>query len=220
MAFTDPLPGASRRHFLLVRRVGLLTFDQTLNTIAVSGFLSGVSSCQIVVDLTATSSGTKINNTGPVTSFNAPSGNMASATLSVSKATSTTSLASSPDPSKVNQSVTLTATVAGYAPTGAATFSVDGVVLGPVSLNAGIATTTVAGLSLGAHTITASYGGDGNNLPSTSPVVTQSVTTGNGRLPTTTTLSVSSERCTLGQPVTLTATVSGAARRGRWRSWT
>jgi hypothetical protein len=52
------------------------------------------------------------------------------------------------------------------APTGMVTFSENGVYLGQVLASGGQASIIVEGLSLGTHTITASYAGDGSNAPS------------------------------------------------------
>ena len=49
--------------------------------------------------------------------------------------------------------------------------------LGTVNLVNGSATLSTSALSIGAHSITACYSGDNNNLPSCSPVLAQVVTT-------------------------------------------
>ena len=136
--------------------------------------------------------------------------------LTVTPAVTTTTLASSENPSVVGHTVTFTATVGGFTPTGTVTFTVDGgaQVIGPVPLSAGTATITLKGFSPGLHSIVASYSGDSNNTASDSPSFTQVVNTGAGKVPTTTTLTVSNNTPTLGQTVTLTATVSGAVPTG------
>src|SRR5262249_8175612 len=48
--------------------------------------------------------------------------------------------------------------------------------LGTGTLSGGSATFTTSALAVGAHTITAAYGGDANFLPSTSAALTQTVT--------------------------------------------
>lgn len=88
----------------------------------------------------------------------------------------TTAVVSSRNPSTLGQTVTFTATVTGSSPTGTVQFSDGGVNLGaPVSLAGGVAAFTTSSLSLGTHSIVAAYGGDGANLASTSPTLSQSV---------------------------------------------
>jgi len=90
----------------------------------------------------------------------------------------TTSLASSANPSQFGQSVQITATVtsAGPVPTGNVTFSDGATVISSSALNgSGQASFTTNSLSVGSHSITASYPGDGYSQPSTSTVLTQVV---------------------------------------------
>jgi hypothetical protein len=76
----------------------------------------------------------------------------------------TTVLTSSPNPSTTGQAVTLTATVTGDSPTGQVVFGEPGYTLAVVDLNgSGVATTVVSSLGAGAHTLTATYSGDGAN---------------------------------------------------------
>ena len=94
----------------------------------------------------------------------------ASFSLTNNKAATTTTVTSSVNPSDLNQSVTFTATVSGaVTPTGSVQFKDNGANLGsPVALNgSGVATLTTSALTLGNHTITADYSGDGNLLAST-----------------------------------------------------
>jgi len=86
----------------------------------------------------------------------------------VNRLTTTTSLASSANPSTVGQPVTFVATVAPGGPTGTptgtVTFSVDGTHELPVSLRlvngSDQAVFTISSLTAGSHTITATYNGD------------------------------------------------------------
>ena len=89
-------------------------------------------------------------------------------TQTVSPAGTTTTLASSVNPSASGQSVTLTATVTGgQTLTGTVQFRVDGISVGsPVSLSGGAASYSCAGLSVGTHTVTATYSGDNSGLGS------------------------------------------------------
>jgi len=124
-------------------------------------------------------------------------------------AATTTALTSSLNPSGFGQAVTFTATVTTGAATGAligtVTFTVDGTALGsPVSVNsAGAAICSTSALVVGVHSVTASYAGDGEHLPSASAPLTQTVLEG-----TTVTLAPSQNPSNVGAPVTFTATVA------------
>jgi hypothetical protein len=92
--------------------------------------------------------------------------------------TSQTSLTSSPNPSAFGQTVTFTAQVTSESPTpptGTVTFRNGSHGIGKVTLSAGVAVITTSKLPVGSLSITASYGGDAENLKSTSPVLTQVV---------------------------------------------
>jgi len=87
----------------------------------------------------------------------------------VNQAPSKVTLAASPNPAAVGQSVTLTATVVGVPsgavrPTGTVTFTLPGnTVLGSVAVNSsGKAKLTLTTLPAGSNVITATYGGDSN----------------------------------------------------------
>ena len=124
----------------------------------------------------------------------------------------TTTLATSPNPSQLSQTTTLTATVAGGAPTGSVTFR-DGVdVLGVSPLSGGVATLAVSSLALGDHSLTASYGGDALHDVSVGAVVHTVVPV--PLIPTTTTLVTSPNPSQVSQTTTLTATVAGGAPTG------
>src|SRR5262249_35733291 len=93
----------------------------------------------------------------------------------VNKASSTTTLTSSRNPSRVGQSVTFKATVSPSAATGTVRFFDGSTLLGSVALSGGSASFTTSGLAMGSHSITAQYVGDGNYNGSTSAVLTQTV---------------------------------------------
>ena len=136
----------------------------------------------------------------------------------VSKTTTATTLTSSLNPSALGQPVTFTANVAasvgGGVPMGTVTFFVDGLPQTPVSVSNGYyAAYTTSSLSVGTHTITAAYSGDGNFGSSTSPALTQTVNQA-ATTTTTTTLSSSLNPSAYGQYVILTATVSGSSPIG------
>jgi len=89
-------------------------------------------------------------------------------------------LASSPDPSKVGQPVTFTATVHGSVlqsptPSGAVTFMDGSKALGHVQLSQGQASLTTSSLAKGKHNITAKYSGNETFNPNQSAVRVQTV---------------------------------------------
>jgi len=90
----------------------------------------------------------------------------------VSKALTTVSLTSSPNPSALGQSVTFTATVSSSAgvPTGTVTFKKGAMTLGPATLSSGVATFATSNLPAGSSTITVNYGGATNYSPSSASV--------------------------------------------------
>jgi hypothetical protein len=94
----------------------------------------------------------------------------------VSQVTTTTTLASSLNPSSSGQAVTFTATVTPLGATGQVSFRDSNTVIGSASLNAsGMATLSISSLSGGSHSITAVFPGDGNSAASTSAALTQVV---------------------------------------------
>lgn len=131
-------------------------------------------------------------------------------TQTVSNTTTTsTSLASSANPSTVGQPVTFTATVTpngSGTPTGTVTFKDGASTLGNGSLNNGRATLATSSLSTGSHSITAVYGGDSNFSGSTSAALSQTVT-GNTGGTTSASVSGSPNPATVGETVTFTTTV-------------
>ena len=150
--------------------------------------------------------------------------NTTTATESILLATTTT-LASSLNPSNVNQSVTLTATVAesgataSTAITGTVSFYDGANVISScgsptVTFNNGsgqaTASCAIAALVGGSHTLTAVYSGDTNYYTSTSSALTQTV----NAIGTTTTLSSSSSNNTssVNQNVTFTATIASTTK--------
>jgi hypothetical protein len=120
-------------------------------------------------------------------------------------ADSVVTITASPNPATYGQTVSFRATVrpaqGSAIPTGTVVFSDGGTTLGPVPLDAtGAASFNISTLSVGTHTITASYNGSGNFDPS-SATVNETITA----IPTTLALTASPNPAALGQPVTIVA---------------
>jgi Big-like domain-containing protein len=94
----------------------------------------------------------------------------------VNKAGTTTTLTSSPNPSKSGKPVTFTATVSPSTVTGTVQFFDGSTSLGTANLIGGTATLSTSVLAGGKHSITATYSGDAKFAGSTSAVLIQSVT--------------------------------------------
>jgi hypothetical protein len=127
------------------------------------------------------------------------------------KATTTTALTSSLNPSTTGTSVTFNASVTSATSgtiTGTVSFFDGATQIGsPMTLTGGAAAYTTSALAQGTHSITAVYSGDTNYSTSTSPIVSQ-VVNSSGAATTTTTLNASPNPSTVGAGVTLTATVT------------
>jgi len=129
-----------------------------------------------------------------------------------SLASTTTTLASSVNPSTSGQSVTFTATVSPSGATGTVAFFDGGSSLGTAPLSGGTASLTTSSLSVGSHSITAVYGGDSSHATSTSAALTQTVNAGS--ISTATALASSVNPSVFGQSVTFTATVTPSSGPG------
>ena len=125
--------------------------------------------------------------------------------LSAAQTKTTTTLTSSLNPSTYGEAVTFTAVVAPAPPGGeTVTFFQGKNVIGTGALSGGAATFTTSTLPANTDTIKATYPGDGTFAASTSSAVSQVV----AKASTTTTLVSSPNPSGVGQPVTLTATVT------------
>ena len=120
----------------------------------------------------------------------------------------TTTLASSLNPSIYGQTVTWTATVTtsgSIPPTGKVNFEWDGFSIGTATLNAsGVTTLTKSNLNADPYPLTAVYAGDANNGPSTSAILNQVVK----ETTSAATLSSSANPSTQGQAITFTAKIT------------
>ena len=153
-------------------------------------------------DLLEAGAASSLTNSGDGSNNESTSSPVAYTVLKVS---STTSIASSANPSAAGQSVTFTATVTGDAPGGTVTFVIDGVLSNPVAIVNGTAQLTTASLVAGSHPVSAAYMGDTNNTPSTSTTLAQVV----DKSATSVTLTAVPNPARRGASVTLTADVAG-----------
>jgi hypothetical protein len=136
-------------------------------------------------------------------------------TQTVTAAATTTAVASSTNPSVFGQPVTFTATVTVSAPgtgtpAGTVTFFVDAVSQGPITLNgAGQATLMTSVLTVGSHTISATYTPNSANFTGSSGALVPNQTV--NQAATTTAVTSSANPSVFGQSVTFTATVNPVA---------
>ena len=184
---------------------GTVTFSDD-GTLLGTGSLDANGNATFSTDTLATGTHTiTVSYTGDA-DFTATSG---SVTQTVNQDATTMAVSASANPSVYSQPVTFTANVAATppgagTPAGTVTFSDDGTLLGTVNLDDnGNATFSITTLTLGTHTITASYAGDAD-FTATSGSVTQTV----NQESTNTVVSASPNPSAYGQPVTFTATVA------------
>lgn len=130
-------------------------------------------------------------------------------TQTVNKADTTATFISSQDSVTQGQSVTFTATITGYNPTGNVAFKDGATTLATKALSGtgNTRTASYANTTLGAgvHNITVDYVGNANNNASSAPAITQTIS---GKAVTTTALTSDANPSNFAQNITLTATVS------------
>ena len=141
---------------------------------------------------------------------NDPAGVSAALGLKVSQAATTVALTSSAAPAAFGQWVQFTATVAPVSPgagtpTGLVTFTDGKTTIGTAPLVNGMATLATTSLGIGGHSITATYGGDANDVGAASSAISQSV-----QKATTSTVLKSRGGPVVGQAITFTATIRTA----------
>ncbi len=141
---------------------------------------------------TITVSATNGNGTGP---------DSESVQVTIKNASST-SLGASPTEITSGDPVTLTATVTGSSPTGSVEFFDGSTSLGTGTLSSGTATLVTSSLAPGIRSLTATYSGDADNYSSTSSATEVTVAT-------LITIEASPDPATVGESVTLTATITG-----------
>jgi autotransporter-associated beta strand protein len=198
---------------------GTVTFmvGNTVLGTATVGTVNGVTSA--VLTLTNLPVGTNQTINGFYSGDGIFIGSSGSVLQTVSKTATHTTLVSTLSSIELDQAIILTAQVfptapGGGTPTGTITFKDNGTVLGTATLTSGVASLKKAITIVGTNKITAVYGGDTNDLTSTSPVLNVVV----GALGTramTVKLASSLNPSLVDQSVSFTATVtdggSGAA---------
>lgn len=186
---------------------GTVTFLDSGNPVGSGPLVGGVAT--FTTATLAVGSHTITTNYTGDGNFNGSSGALGAAQI-VNKANTATAVTSSLNPSTLNQSVTFTATVSALAPgsgtpTGTITFLDGGNSIGTGTLSGGVATLPISTLTVGNHTITTTYTGDGNFNGSGGSL------TGNPqvvkKVATTTSVTSSQNPSKFGQSVTFTATV-------------
>jgi hypothetical protein len=125
------------------------------------------------------------------------------------KASTTTTLTSSANPSFAGQSVTFTATVSPSTATGTVTFFDGSTAIGSRTLSKGVATFLSSSLATGSHSITATYTGDSNYSGSFATLSQTTV-----KAVPTIAVSSSPNPSALGQVVTFTAPVGPSGATG------
>ena len=125
----------------------------------------------------------------------------------VNKVGSTTTLASSLNPSTSGQAVTFSATVSPATATGTVQFFDGGLSLGTQAVSGGTAKLTTSTLAVGTHNITATYSGDTNYSGSNSNTVSQTVNS-SGTPDFTISASPASQTVSRGSSTSYTANVA------------
>ena len=136
------------------------------------------------------------------------SASAAGATIQISSigpSASSTSLTSSINPASQGSSVTFTASVTGNSPTGTVSFTANGSALCSVALSSGVAKCSSSSLAAGTNAIVASYGGDSANAASSSPTLSEMVSSVADTTPPTVTITSPANGATVGTKVTIKA---------------
>jgi hypothetical protein len=122
----------------------------------------------------------------------------------------TTSVASSLNPSVFGSNVRFTGTVSPSSATGTLTFKDGSTTIGTATLGHGSGSIVVSTLRAGSHSLTAVYAGNATYATSTSPALTQTVS----RTSSVTTISSSLNPSTFGSGILLTTTVTPSSATG------
>lgn len=186
---------------------GTVSFKQGATTLATSTLTAGKATFAISTLHVGVHTITAVYN-GSGTDLASTSLNFSQ---TVNRTTSTTSIASSLNPSIYGKPVTFTATVVsshGGSVSGIVTFKDGASILGTGTVNTTTnkASFTISTLSAGSHSITAAYGGSADDASSASSALTETVS----KAATTTALASSLNPSTHGTAVTFTATITPA----------
>ena len=186
---------------------GTVTFKDSATTLGSSALSAGTATFTTSA-LTASGSPHSITAVyGGDASFSASTSSAISQT--VNKAASATAVASSLNPSTYGTGVTFTATVTSTAgtPTGTVSFKDGATLLGTSALSAGKATFSTSTLTVGGHSITATYNGAGDYNASVSTTLTQTV---NKQSTTTTAIITTPASRFFGQSITFNVSVNAS----------
>lgn len=165
-------------------------------------------SCTVSISFVPTAAGPRNGGVTIANNFNIIPATLQLNGIGIGQPTTTTSLASSANPTVYGQATTLSSSVTASSgsgtPTGSVTFDDGSNALGTASLSGAQAGLTVSSLNVGTHSITAAYGGDSNFLASTSSALSQVV----NQASTATAFTSSANSQTLNTSITLTANLS------------
>ncbi|WP_158750816.1 FG-GAP-like repeat-containing protein [Acidobacterium sp. S8] len=127
--------------------------------------------------------------------------------ITITPATTATTLQATPSAGNVNGQITLKATVSGSSPTGSVSFTANATSLGTATLINGVATLQTSFAAAGSYATTATYQGDKNNAASISSAVNIMIAAPDFTITATPT----SKTVTPGQTATFTFTVTPVA---------
>jgi hypothetical protein len=168
-------------------------------------------SCTVSVSFVPTAPGSRHGGVTISNNFNIIPATLQLSGTGIGQPTTTTTIASSANPSVFGQATTFSSNVDASSgtgtPSGSVTFDDGTNALGTASLSGAQAGLTVSSLSVGPHSITAVYSGDSNFLASTSSALSQVVNLAS----TSTALTSSATSPILNTSITLTANLSVVA---------
>ena len=185
---------------------GTVTFKDGTTTLGSNTLSSGTTSYTLATlsagthSITATYNGNTLDNAST----------SAVLTETITKASSTTTLSSSANPSVYGSALTFTASIAPSGGTGTVTFIDGSTTLGTSTVSSGTAKYSSSTLVAGSHSITAVYSGNSSYNSSTSSIVTQTIT----KASTSLALVSSANPSSYGSSVTFTVTVTPSASTG------